>query len=428
MKNLTPIKEIIAAKGVKAKSAVIEKYKYDEELRTFLYYALNPLLSYNISSVTLDEAESTTVPGGVSSLRFSGIFECCDYLSRLRGIDGATVRQVKYLLDNLSVGVEEKELYKKLLTKSLRLGVTAKTVNKIIPDLIPEWEVQQAYPIEKYPIPSGEVFYLTEKLNGVRATFYKGNLIARSGAVFEGLDHIVKEIEFFSDEGFVLDGELRVSGYEELSDNEKFRITAGILNSDAPEKTEIIYTIFDAVPTADFESANPKTNYTARRSILFAIDRALSDARFSRVLPVLYHGNDTAVIEKFLDRMTEEDKEGLIVNLDVPYKRTRHRGILKVKRFYTMDLPIIGVEAGEGRLENTLGALVLLYEGNEVRVGSGFTDEDRKYFWEHKDEIIGGICEVKYKEISQDKNTKMNSLQFPVFVGLRFDKTESSDC
>lgn len=66
------------------------------------------------------------------------------------------------------------------------------------------------------------------------------------------------------------------------------------------------------------------------------------------------------------------------------------------------------------------------YKGNEVKVGSGFTDEQREYFWKNKDNLTGVLCEVKYKEISQDKGTGLDSLQFPVFVGLRTDKTEVS--
>lgn len=115
-----------------------------------------------------------------------------------------------------------------------------------------------------------------------------------------------------------------------------------------------------------------------------------------------------------------------MVNLDVPYKRKRHNGILKVKRFYTMDLPIIECEEGSGRLAGTLGAFVLNYKGNEVRVGSGFTDEQREAYWRRREELAGVLCEVKYKEISSDKNTGAESLQFPVFITLRTDKEDVS--
>ena len=91
-----------------------------------------------------------------------------------------------------------------------------------------------------------------------------------------------------------------------------------------------------------------------------------------------------------------------------------------------MDLPIIRCEEGSGRLSGTLGAFVLDYKGNEVNVGSGFTDEQRAAFWENRENLSGILCEVKYKEISSDKKTKSESLQFPVFVTLRTDKSEVS--
>ena len=77
-------------------------------------------------------------------------------------------------------------------------------------------------------------------------------------------------------------------------------------------------------------------------------------------------------------------------------------------------------------MAGTLGALVLDYKGNEVKVGSGFTDEQRATFWQGKNDLPGLLCEVKYKEISSDKNTGAESLQFPVFISIRTDKTEVS--
>ena len=150
------------------------------------------------------------------------------------------------------------------------------------------------------------------------------------------------------------------------------------------------------------------------------------NAIYVSVLPVLYHGTDQEQIPILLDKMVEEDKEGLMVNLDVPYQRKRHRGILKVQRFYTMDLPIVRCEEGTGRLSGTLGSVVVDFKGNEVSVGTGFSDEQRAMFWNDRDNLVGKLCEVKYKEVSRDKKTGVESLQFPVFVGIRDDKTEVS--
>lgn len=413
--------------GANAKCEFIKAHRDDTYFKRFLYFALNPMLTYNISKKSTDKLMSEENFDGQKLIFFNDIFECCEHLSRLRGMDDATLRQVKMLLNVKYPEMDERELYIQLLSKKVRLGIAAKTINKIIPNLIPEWEVQQAYTVEKYPLKEGTEFWLTQKLNGARATLYEGQLLARSGMPYKGLEHITDALSWLRVAGFVADGELTLKDKGDLSDNEAFRVSTGILNSDNVNKTVICYTIFDMIPVKDFDALKPQVTYRYRRDILNQFAERIADTDGAvKVLPVLYHGTDQSKIEELLEQMVREDKEGLMINTDAPYRRTRHKGILKVKRFYTMDLPIIRCEEGTGRLSGTLGAFVLKYKENEVKVGSGFTDEQREQFWNNRDDMEGLLCEVKYKEISQDKGTGLESLQFPVFVGTRTDKTEVS--
>lgn len=409
------MKYLAAEGGANAKAVYIASNKTDGMFLTLLFYALNPRMTYHLSEKTLSEGE-TAEP------RFDNLPEWCEYLSKQKGIDDATAAEVRGYLETLSH--DEKEIAAGILSKTLRLGVTEVSVNKVIPNLIPEWEVQQAYSIEKYPVRKGTEFWLTQKLNGVRATVYDGQIIGRSGAPFEGLDHITKDLEEYPD--IVFDGELLLKNKGNLSDNEAFRTATGIINSDAEDKTEICFTVFDVIPKDEFDGeAEAVTIYSKRRQILDSMRESVSGDHV-RILPCLYHGSDTTQIDALLDRMVQEDKEGLMVNFDTPYRRTRHKGILKVKRFYTMDLPVIGYEEGVGRLKGTLGALILDYKGNPVNVGTGFTYHEREECWQNKDRLIGTLCEVKYKEVSSDKKTGRESLQFPVFVRFRKDKTKVS--
>lgn len=413
--------------GANAKCEFIKAHRDDTYFKRFLYFALNPMLTYNISKKSTDKLMAEENFDGQKLIFFNDIFECCEHLSRLRGMDDATLRQVKMLLNVKYPEGDERDLYIQLLSKKVRLGIAAKTINKIIPNLIPEWEVQQAYTVEKYPLKEGTEFWLTQKLNGARATLYEGQLLARSGMPYKGLEHITDALSWLRVAGFVADGELTLKDKGDLSDNEAFRVSTGILNSDNVNKTVICYTIFDMIPVKDFDALKPQVTYRYRRDILNQFAERVADTDGAvNVLPVLYHGTDQSKIEELLEQMVREDKEGLMINTDVPYRRTRHKGILKVKRFYTMDLPIIRCEEGTGRLSGTLGAFVLKYKENEVKVGSGFTDEQREQFWNNRDDMEGLLCEVKYKEISQDKGTGLESLQFPVFVGIRTDKTEVS--
>lgn len=413
--------QLQATSGAIAKKKIIAENKGNEYFRKLLYYALHPMLTYKVSERTLRRP----IPYNAAiTLTMTNIFEVCELLSEQKALTDVLVCQVKGFLE--AQESEEKEIFIGILSKTLRLGVTSKTVNKVIPGLLPEWEVQQAFPIDKYPLKEGTWFALTQKLNGVRATYYRGNIYARSGEVYTGLDHIIDEIDMFGGStNMVFDGEITLADKTGLSDNEAFRIATGLINSDDGDKTRLCYTIFDVLPAEEFESGASMLTYCERRELLDNLHEALfKDCKHTHVLPVLYSGKDQSKIDELLERMVREDKEGLMVNLDVPYKCKRHNGILKVKRFYSMDLRILRCEEGSGRLAGTLGALVLDYKGNEVNVGTGFTDDERTLFWLCKESLPDKICEVKYKEISSDKKTGAESLQFPVFVCLRADKTE----
>ena len=132
------------------------------------------------------------------------------------------------------------------------------------------------------------------------------------------------------------------------------------------------------------------------------------------------------MIDHYLEKMVADDKEGLMLNRDSRYYRKRHSGILKVKRFYTVDLKVTAVEEGSGRLAGMLGAFVVDYKGNSVNVGSGMSDEQREEFWRNRESLPGRVIEVKYKEESRDKKTGLPSLQFPIFVSLREEGKEES--
>lgn len=103
------------------------------------------------------------------------------------------------------------------------------------------------------------------------------------------------------------------------------------------------------------------------------------------------------------------------------YKQAHHK---KLHFFYyekmdDFDLRIVDCEEGTGRNKGRLGAFVVDYKGNRVNVGSGFSDEERDKYWTKREELIGRVITVKYKEISRDKKTGLESLQFPIYCGLR---------
>ena len=84
------IQELMNASGAKAKQAVLEKYRDDEDFREFLYYALNPRLSYHLSENTLLTQPHWWVPTN-ESYAPSWLFAWCLRLSQCGGVDRETV-------------------------------------------------------------------------------------------------------------------------------------------------------------------------------------------------------------------------------------------------------------------------------------------------------------------------------------------------
>lgn len=285
------------------------------------------------------------------------------------------------------------------------------------------WNVQLAHNINDHPIAPGEWFTLTQKLNGIRGTFYRGGILGRNGTHYTGLEHIEKVLSPYSD--LVFDGEITLANPGTLSDSEAFRSAAGLVRRKSGDKSNLALTIFDAIPTAEFESGDSRTSYRSRREFLDELSSRFSGLPNVRILPALYQGSDATMIPQLLRKMTAEGKEGLIANLDTPYQCRRNSGILKIKQFHTMDLPIIRCEPGTGEFSNMLGSFIVNFKGNEVGVGVGFTMEQRSCFWSIRDKLAGKLVEVKYKEVSSNAFGGQ-SLQFPVFLSLRTDKQEVS--
>lgn len=341
---------------------------------------------------------------------------------------------IKYLLMNntgkdediyeiqvfLSGHEEDREFYEQMITKKFRLGADEKVVNKCIPGLIESWEVQLGSSYEKLKLKDAEWFSLSQKINGNRASYYQGKLISRQGKLFAGMQHIISDLEQLG-MGWFYDGELIRKNIDNLSDGENFRIGTGIINSDAATKEEIKFVIFDYFAESDVKNKQSTAKYKVRRDMLNKLREVITEKKLQNVeiVTMVYEGTDQTQIMKWLDYAVDEGWEGLMLNKDSTYKCKRTTDLIKIKRFFSMDLPIIGTIEGEGRLKGTLGALVVRYKGNQINVGSGFDDCTRNRLWEDRTSLIGRIVEVKYKEITKDKKTGLESLQFPIYVCLR---------
>ena len=317
---------------------------------------------------------------------------------------------------------EDKEFYSQMITKKFRLGADSKLVNKCIPGLIPTFDVMLGTSIEKVKLKGDEKIFISQKLNGTRCAFIGDKCMTRQGKEYIGLQHIIDDLQELVGTNMFVDGELVYKNKEGLSDSMAFQKGTGIAMSKDEDKSELKLVVFDMFPLDEFWDGVSKETYSERLvNYILPLRGKITFGHFPNVsiVDMFYDGYDHTEIWSCLDYAENNDMEGVIVNLDTPYECKRSKNLIKVKKFYTYDLEVIDVEEGDGRNKGTLGALVVKYKNNTVNVGSGFTDDERKHFWDNKDDIIGRVIEVKFKEITVDKKTGLESLQFPVFCGVR---------
>lgn len=431
------------------KEAILARVKDDPFLKRVLTYACNPYITFGITPPKVETDGAGRIEGDTER----AVFNLLDCLAA-RTITGNEAKElVKDWLFKLDV--ENSDLLWRILSKDVRAGFTANTVNKVIPGLIPEFDVMLAHKFEPKRIKEWPVV-AEPKLDGVRvAAPVEGKVaefLSRNGRPFPAMAHmngpLVQVIEaaiakarkdgkdviaryLGGDHPSVLvDGEM-VSG--------EFNKTSGDVRRKSVTATDATLNIFDILPLKAFrEKDEIAFSYTTRRQIV----EYVSDVAAELGIPV-------RAVPRYLVSSVEEihalyesvrntvvngkPGEGLIIKpMKGTYQKKRSHYWLKIKAEETADVRVTGTFEGKigTKLEGRFGGFTVDFKGVDVRVGGGFSDEQREAFWKaaekerlaaafagFKGEIFGRLIEVEYHEVTPD-----GSLRHPRFVRFRDDK------
>ena len=426
MKTLVHFKEFVdeirTSASRKHKQDVLTKYKDDEVIQRYLKINYDPYTVYGVSTKKLTKKVRPT-----DWYHAPTVFELFDYLTvHNTGTieDIAACQEMLYVASELDVELEY--LLMDLICKDLSTGADSKTINSVMPNLIPSFAVQLA---EKYfdkpERVEGKAFALTTKIDGGRIIALKENgqvsFYTRAGQRYEGLVDLENEMSELLPNDSVFDGEITLLNNTGISSKEAYKQAMKITRKDG-EKHGVKMKVFDWMPVSHWKAQHCPLSWNERRAtleILFMHDPYV----YFELLPVLYKGSDTSMIAKFLDEAIADDQEGIMINIcDAPYEFKRTTNLLKVKKMQTMDLEIVGFEEGSGKYKDTLGAVLVRYKnGNIVKVGSGFTDWLRSEIWHNRNKYQGMVSEIQYfEETTNDDGGE--SLRFPIFKDFRPDK------
>lgn len=400
------------------KLEVLKEYQTDESVRFFLNFLYNPYVTTGISFKKITKPVAYTPDNA-----FTTVQGLLTYISTNNTGKDEVLAKIHAFEDANELNEDAREVFYRVICKDLPLGVDVLSINKVMPGLVPTFNVMLANKyFDKPEIVEGKEFTITTKIDGGRIIALKKNgevkFYTRAGQEYEGLFDIKKELEDLPFDNFALDGEITLLDKGTLTSKDQYKQTMMITRKDG-EKHGVKILAFDYMPSELFTHQAKTREYKCRRTEL---EHLFSNLKYVTVLPALYSGSDTSMIMKLLNEQVARGEEGVMINInDAPYDFKRTNSLLKVKKMQDLDLEIIGFEQGTNQNANKLGAFVVDYKGNPVRVGSGISKELREEVWRHREDYLGMTIIVQYFEETKNQAGGI-SLRFPVFVDFRTDK------
>ncbi|WP_111493190.1 DNA ligase [Marinobacter bohaiensis] len=223
-----------------------------------------------------------------------------------------------------------------------------------VPQLTLAQVYEQGVPLEDY--------WVSEKLDGVRAYWDGDKLVSRQGHRFHAPDWFTRD---FPDTP--MDGELWLGRgtFSELS---------GVVRKLEPvdaEWRQVHYEIFDLPahpgPFSERVAAMQRLLQPSPSPYLSMIEQT--------------RGTTHAALMGRLDDVVAAGAEGLMLHRgDSRYHAGRNDDLLKVKKYQDAEADVVGYSPGKGKYEGMLGALVVeRSDGRRFKLGTGFSDEQRAH-------------------------------------------------
>ncbi len=237
-------------------------------------------------------------------------------------------------------------------------------------------------------------WWISEKLDGVRAYWDGTQFLSRLGNLYVAPDWFTAGLP-----NVPLDGELWL-------ERKQFQKTVSIVRrKDQSEHwRQIRFVVFDA--------PGLKEPFEAR--IQYLNDLVQENGPEFAVAHEQQRCQGIAHLKEELQRVESLGGEGLMLRQPASlYVAGRSSSLLKVKTFHDAEARVVGHQPGAGRHKGRLGALqVVLPDGTEFSVGTGFSDAERE-----APPAIGSTITFRYQELSDGGVPR-----FPSYVGLRKDE------
>lgn len=397
-------------------------YKNDEELCLKIFnYIYDNDITFGITSVKVDGFSKDTVP-----VEYSDFTSLLDDLASRKLTGDTALASTKLFMKSLDE--ESLQMFKMILDKDFKCGANTKTMAKVFPIKLPFTDyvalANKYFDREDKVDFKNDTWLMSRKLDGNRLILIKrGNEVkcmSRQGKEIKTLDMLRNTISGVMGD-FVLDGEVCIIDYK---GNENFQEIMKVITKKNYTIPHPVMKVFDILSEDEFYGRKESETFSKRFAKLcdFFTTNGGKIGRFFNIVDQRKVMSKEKLMEEF-NEAKNKGWEGLMIRKDVPYECGRTNNLLKVKGFNDAEYEVTGYEMGnmrfveEGRQveKEVLTSITIKHKGFDVKVGSGFSKEQREYLHKHPEEIVGSTVKVQYFEETNNLQGGI-SLRFPTVV------------
>ena len=381
-----------AGNGRKVKEDLLAAESDNEVLKWMLSITYDPYVNLYISA----PGKLVSRSNADADLRVLNMFAGLVQQLSSRTLTGHAARDA--IDSTLKLGSKHEEKWmQRVINRDLRIGVNAKTINKVWPATVPEFKCPLAWKFEDHQAKVDYPVYVETKFDGHRlfvvydAKADKVTAVSRGGKDKANIAHILDAVaasaELISSEskqfasGFVLDGELVGLTFNDSA--------AANRKKDKEAAKSLKFVVFDVCPRKKFQSGEGWTLPLKRRR---------------KLLKAAIKGNEklTGVVELSAAKLAADEdevfahyaeqraagREGTMVkDRKGGYDMTRTTAWLKLKSAEETTLTVVSAIEGRGKNVGKLGALVCkMPTGATSQVGGG---------WRFDCTVTGPACDKK---------------------------------
>jgi DNA ligase 1 len=369
MTIISIVHELRMASGTNMKKKILKKYENDGAWREILKATYDTRIVYNVGPPSSLEFEESPIE-----------FDLFDSLEKLseREVSGNAAKQ-------LASEMSEKygEIYRLILGRSIKAGVSSTTINKVYPGLIPVFKSMKGLdtPILEFPVRSSIKFDGVKVFAFVRSS--EITLTSSSGAEFI-LESLIEELNTAT--YGVYEGELVHKDGRQIY---RTKISGQLNSLLAGTKTDLedyTYQIYDFVPLEEWDVKYGVSTFFERQSMLIAqFETGFQDSKYIKQVEHIQH-ESIKEVEKYFEYLISEKYEGSMHRYDEDvYEWKRVPRLIKKKTIKECVLTCTEVVPHSNPAKGLTGSLVC--EGKikdkdvgevfiQVNVGSGLSKFD----------------------------------------------------